>query len=65
LLHTGPMDVAQIASVLQRFTGSDLTSTLAKIEDDLKGLTADQCAESRSHRTYSELAEAVLNQDSA
>src|ERR1700730_8517753 len=37
------MDFHQIAAVLQRFSGVDLTATLAKLEAAVKGLTADDC----------------------
>jgi hypothetical protein len=38
------MDLLQVAAVLQKFGGTDLTATLAKIETDVRGLTSRDCA---------------------
>lgn len=39
------MNLFEVASALQKFTGSDLTSTLAKIEESARGATSDELAE--------------------
>jgi hypothetical protein len=38
------MDLKQITASLQKFSGADLTTTLARIEAELKGVTANDCA---------------------
>lgn len=38
------MDLIQITATLQKFTGVELTGTLARIEAELRGLNANECA---------------------
>jgi hypothetical protein len=38
------MDLTQITATLQKFSGADLTSTLARIETELRGVSAKECA---------------------
>src|SRR5436305_8923566 len=38
------MDLLQITTALQKFSGADLTATLARIEAGLKGVSANECA---------------------
>lgn len=39
------MDLSQVAAVLKKFEGGDLTDTLLKLETSVKGLTASDCAD--------------------
>jgi hypothetical protein len=38
------MDLIQITATLQKFTGAELTGTLARIEAELRGVNANECA---------------------
>jgi hypothetical protein len=38
------MDLQHITAALQKFSGADLTATLARIEAELKGVSANECA---------------------
>jgi hypothetical protein len=38
------MDLVEVAAVLRKFSGSDLTATLARIEASVKGVSPDTCA---------------------
>jgi hypothetical protein len=38
------MDLIRIAAELEKFSGADLTATLARIESELKGVSAKDCA---------------------
>ncbi len=38
------MNLGEVAALLQKFSGVDLTATLARIESDLKGVTQGECA---------------------
>src|SRR5271163_3716126 len=37
------MDLRQVAAVLEKFGGSNLTATLVRLEAAVRGLTADDC----------------------
>jgi hypothetical protein len=37
------MDLLRVAEVMQKFAGDDLTATLSKLENDVRGLSADAC----------------------
>jgi hypothetical protein len=37
------MDLAQITAQLRKFSGADLTATVARIENDLRGVSAEAC----------------------
>src|SRR5437762_10759413 len=39
-----PMDLSQALSLLQAFSGRDLTRTLANVEASVRGVTAETCA---------------------
>jgi hypothetical protein len=39
-----PMDLLHVASVLQKFSGADLTATLSNIENLVRGITASNCS---------------------
>jgi hypothetical protein len=38
------MDLALVLASLQKFSGADLTATLAKVEADLRGVSLDECS---------------------
>jgi hypothetical protein len=38
------MDLAHIISILQKFSGPDLTATLARVEGELRGVSLDECS---------------------
>jgi len=38
------MDLVQITAALQKFSGADLTTTLARIEAELRGVSTNECA---------------------
>jgi hypothetical protein len=38
------VDTSNIANLLARFTGPDLTQTLSNIESAVRGVTADECS---------------------
>jgi len=38
------MDLVEVAAVLRKFSGADLTATLARIEASVKGVSADTCS---------------------
>ncbi len=38
------MDISRIARAMQRFTGTALTATLSRIENEIEGITAERCA---------------------